>query len=263
MDKKRISISTCFDYGIPIEAQIPLISAAGFTHISLGSNQTHFNYLSGSDRQKLKELLNRYSLKIDTIHGPIADKPGVVEELKALAEGAAELEAPVVVLHGGPFTFNEYELDPRLARLIEVCREIEKISQNTGIIFALENVHPGPATELVRRIFLEVESQKIGFCYDSSHDQMYCPNPFDLLYELKDRLVAVHISDRIKEFVDHVIPGEGFIDWTNLCLILKDANMTFPLLLEVMTTHSSEKDPVRFLELAFDRGCALYDEIFS
>jgi len=263
MDKRQISISTCFDYSISIETQIPLISEAGFTHISLGSDRSHFNYRPGDDRKKLRELINRYSLKIDTIHGPNADKPGIVDELKEIAEASEELEVPVVVLHGGPFTFNEYELDSRLASLIEVCREIETISQRSGVIFALENVHPGPATELVRRTLLEIDSQYIGFCYDSSHDQINGPNPFDLLHELKDRLVAVHISDRIEEFVDHVLPGEGFIDWTELCRILGQADITFPLLLEVMTTHSSEKDPAKFLKLAFDSGCTLYDEIFS
>ena len=263
MERKRLSISTCFDYSIPIEKQIPLIADAGFTHISLGQNQSHCNYLLETERYKLKELLSEYSLKIDTIHGPNTDKPHIIKELASIAESSAELEVPVVVLHGGPFAFDESELDLRFLELKKVCREIEIISQNTGIAFALENVLPGPATELVMRTLLEVNSQYIGFCYDSSHDQIGGPKPFDLLYKLKDRLVAVHLSDRVKEFVDHVIPWEGFIEWERLCSILKNLDMAFPLLLEVMTTHSSEKEPVKFLRLAFERGCMLHDKIFS
>ena len=80
--------------------------------------------------------------------------------------------------------------------------------------------------------------------------------------ELKDKLIAVHLSDRVKEFVDHVIPGEGFINWTSLCSILRDSGISFPLLLEVMVTNSSEKDPAMFLNLAFKSGSKLYSKIY-
>jgi sugar phosphate isomerase/epimerase len=127
----------------------------------------------------------------------------------------------------------------------------------------LENVTPGPATEVVRRAILETDPAAIGFCYDSSHDQIGGPNEFELLLELRERLVAVHLSDRVREFVDHVIPGEGFIDWSKLCPILASARITFPLLLEVMTTNCVEKDPLRFLSQAFESGRELYHRIHS
>lgn len=39
---KSISISTCFNYSIPIEKQIPMIKKTGFSHISIGSEYEHF-----------------------------------------------------------------------------------------------------------------------------------------------------------------------------------------------------------------------------
>ena len=261
-DKKSLSISTCFDYSIPIEKQMPLIAKAGFTHVSLGMNRSHFDYLSKESRQKLAELLSRYSLKIDTIHGPVTDNTSI-EEFKEIAKASVEFNAPVVVLHSSIPDFGENELNSRFLELKKACRVLDIISQNTGITFALENLIPGPATELVRKTLLELDSKYIGFCYDSSHDQIKGPRSFELLQELKSKLVAVHLSDRVKEFVDHVIPWEGFVDWDELCRILKDSNVTFPLLLEVMTTHSAEKDPVKFLTLAYERGCRLYDKIFT
>lgn len=125
----------------------------------------------------------------------------------------------------------------------------------------LENLVPGPPTEMTRIAILESDPAAIGFCYDSSHDQIGGPKKFDLLLGLRDRLVAVHLSDRVREFVDHVIPGEGFVDWSKLCPILASASMTFPLLLEVMTANSVEKDPFRFLRLAFKSGRELYHRI--
>jgi sugar phosphate isomerase/epimerase len=257
---QRLSVSTCFDYHVPITEQVALVSAAGFSHVSLGQNRSHFDYLSKDKRTELLRLLVQYSLQVDTVHGPQADTAGV-DELASIAEAAVDLQAPVVVLHGGPFEFGPDELEPRLIDLRRICLQLDTISRRTGVRFALENVAPGPATELVRRAILESDPTTIGFCYDSSHDQIGGPKGFDLLLELKERLVAVHLSDRVREFVDHVIPGDGFIDWNMLCPILASARMTFPLLLEVMTTNSIEKDPSRFLGMASKEGRSLYHRI--
>lgn len=261
-DKRNISISTFFDYNIPIESQIPLIAEAGFTHFSLGFKRSHFDYLSQEARKKLTGLTNRYGLKIDTIHGPNMDRTGI-GEYKEIAKAAVELNVPVIVLHGSSFEFNEDELEDRFLELEKACRKIVEISQKTGITFALENVLPGPPTELIRRILRESDPEYIGFCYDSSHDQIDGPRSFELLEELRSKLVAFHLSDRVKPFIDHVIPWEGFIHWEELCPVLRTSNITFPLLLEVSTTNSAEKDPAKFLTLAYERGCRLYDKIFT
>lgn len=50
MDRRLISISTCFDYGIPIEQQIPLIAKAGFSYVSLGENKEHSRLMSKEGR---------------------------------------------------------------------------------------------------------------------------------------------------------------------------------------------------------------------
>jgi len=260
MNKIKLSISTCFNYGVSIEEQIPLITEAGFTHVSLGQNLQHFDYLSADKRQQLSRLLDQFNLNIDTIHGPQADKTDLVK-LANVAQSAVDLHAPVVVMHAGPFEFGENELTTRLAQLKEKILNMQDIGHRRGIIFALENVLPGPATELVRRAIIETDSSHVGFCYDSSHDQIEGPRPFTLVSELRNRLVAVHLSDRVKEFVDHVIPGDGFIRWDELCAVLRTSPKGFPLLLEVMMVNSVEKDPSKFLQLAFISGKRLYSQI--
>jgi sugar phosphate isomerase/epimerase len=261
MVTQRLSVSTCFDYNVPIAEQLALVSVAGFSYVSLGQSRSHFDYLSKDKRTELLRLLVLYSLQVDTIHGPQADTAGV-DELVSIAEAAAHLKAPVIVMHGGPFEFGPEEINSRLVGLHRKCLELDRISRSTGVKFALENVAPGPATELIRKTILDSDPATIGFCYDSSHDQIGGPRAFDLLLELRERLFAVHLSDRVREFVDHVMPGEGFIDWDTLVQILASARITFPLLFEVMTTNSFEKDPSRFLSMAFNRGCALYGRVF-
>jgi len=248
-------------YEIPIEKQVPMIAQAGFSHVSLGEKEQHSRFLSKEGREQLNILMEKNSVQIDTIHGYSADQKNSVELLSLTAEAAAELNVPVVVIHGGPFTLNQEDFKNKYEILMNNCRKLDLIGKKYEITFALENVCPGPATDLIKHTILDMKSPNIGFCYDSSHDQINGPNPFDLLLELKHRIVAVHLSDRIKEFVDHVIPGEGFIDFNKICQILKDSNYSRPLLLEIMMTHSSEKNPQDFLNKSYSRGCELYDMI--
>jgi sugar phosphate isomerase/epimerase len=261
-DAPAVSVATSFDYSIPIDEQLALIAAAGFTHVSLGGSEAHSGHGSPEGRARLKALLRRHGLRVDTVHGPSADWPDAVAGLTATAEAAVDLGAAVVVVHGGPFDFPADELPVRLETLLSTCAGIQPVAARTGVVFALENVLPGPATDLIRRALPRLDRRAFGFCYDSSHDQIGGPRPFDLLDELGERLVAVHLSDR-REFVDHVIPGEGFIDWSVLAERLRATPFGGPLLLEVSVTHSAEKEPRRFLDLAYNRGRQLHDDVFA
>jgi sugar phosphate isomerase/epimerase len=137
------------------------------------------------------------------------------------------------------------------------------VLEQTGIVLAIENVRPGPATDLVRLSLAELDTPSFGFCYDSAHDQIDGPRPFTLLDELGHRLKAVHLSDRVREFVDHVPPGDGWIDWVALTAAIRATPFAGPLLFEVMVLHSTEKDPERLLRLVHERGSALYNQIFA
>lgn len=65
---KNISISSCFDYDIPLEEQMKYISKAGFTHISLGSNLEHSKLFEVGRVEQIKKLLFENELSIDTVH---------------------------------------------------------------------------------------------------------------------------------------------------------------------------------------------------
>ncbi len=252
-----VSIATSFDYTVPIERQLPRIADAGFTHVSLGARVNHSDYLSATGRRRLRRLVERYGLGLDTIHGPRADAPDPVATLDAVVRAAGELEVPVVVIHGGPFDFPASELDTRFETLIDTCERLQPILDRFGVQLALENVLPGPATELVARAIQTLDSGRFGFCYDSAHDQIGGPRPLDLLARLRRRLIAVQLSDRSRDFVDHLLPGEGFIDWAAVCGQLRRARFQRPLLLEVATTHSAEKEPRSFLRRAHARAVTL------
>ncbi|MCY3712698.1 MAG: sugar phosphate isomerase/epimerase [Gemmatimonadetes bacterium] len=210
---KQKSISTCFSYAHTLEGLFPLINTAGFTHVSLGEKSPHSRYLGISERKSLRHLLVDSDLKMDTIHGSRLDLPKALYNLSATAEAAAFLDVPVVVVHASSFNFDASEFNERIKPVLDTCEALVPIAEESGVKFALENVLPGPATEFVGYALERLPSGYFGFCYDSSHDQIGGPKPFTLLESLADRLLALHLSDRIRDHVDHVVPGEGFIDW--------------------------------------------------
>ena len=155
--------------------------------------------------------------------------------------------ASIVVAHVGPFNCGADGLDERLTLVLSVCNALAPVAKATGVRFALENLMPGPATDLERRALFDLDPAAFGLCYDSSHDQIDGPRPFDLIDEFRNRIFAVHLSDRIKAHVDHVIPGEGFVAWADMCQKLGMANYTGPILMEVLMTHSRFQEPDDFL----------------
>ena len=196
-------------------------------------------------------------LSVDTIHGYSMDKPDTLDVNRRIIDAAVELNAPVVVLHCSSFSFDPATLDARRSDIREKFELFGAISEASGARFALENVLPGVATDFMEEMLAEADPKYFGFCYDSSHDQIDGPRDFGLLERNLGRLTAVHVSDRIREFVDHVIPGEGFIDFDRLCSLLKRAEIGFPLLMEVMTVNSSHKDPKAFLNAVKDAATEL------
>jgi len=244
------SVATSFQYGIPIETQVRLVAEAGFSHISLGAQLEHSGYLKADRRSELMARLTDLGLAIDTIHARGLHADEAIEQASETAIAAAELGAPCVVAHVGPFHFKRQEIDQRLRWALSACRALAHVARATGVVFALENVMPGPATDLVRLALQRLDPAVFGLCYDSSHDQIDGPRPFDLIDEFRDRIFAVHLSDRIEPHVDHVLPGEGFIQWSEMSERLRIARYAGPVLMEVMMTHSRFHDPGWFLHEA-------------
>jgi sugar phosphate isomerase/epimerase len=248
------SISCCFDYTVPIDRQLDLIAAAGFTHVS-PSRAEHAGYLDPQRRRALAKRLASAGLGVDTIHGPTLTAPDAVEVAAATIGAAAEIGASTVVLHPTPFMIEpgatEDLLDVTRRRLAQVVGTVH----GRGVTVALENLCPGPAIEVLTSLLDDVDPAIAGFCYDSSHDQIDGPNPLDLLERLGERVKAVHLSDRKAPFVDHLIPGEGFIDFDAICERLALTPFSGPVLLEVMNTHTAEKRP-RELVLDAHRAAA-------
>jgi sugar phosphate isomerase/epimerase len=261
---RELSISTSMNYDIPLETQFAFIHEAGFTHVSIGGNYEHSGILNPDNWGRLSELLSANKLAIDTIHGTVLDKENALMVNEMLAKAAKHFGVLVVVVHASSFAFHPASEADRKSKLKNMIADLNRIACENNIVWAVENVLPGVATDLAEWFIREANSPHIGFCYDCAHDQIDGPNPLNLLTRLKDKARAVHLSDRSREFVDHQIPGEGFIDFDGICALIKQSDFTPPLLMEVMTENSTYgKDIEKFISLAYDRACEIYDKMWG
>ncbi|MBP5492949.1 MAG: sugar phosphate isomerase/epimerase [Clostridiales bacterium] len=259
----QTSISTTFDYSVPIEQQLPMIHKAGFTHVSFGMNYEHSGLLDEANWEKLGKLLKENDLLVDTVHGYDLDRADSIEKNEILARAARALGAPVVVIHCTIFWFEDDEYEEKYQLVAGRIKEMERIAKETGIRFAFENMVPGKPTDLCVEMVKMADPEYIGFCYDSSHDQIDGPRPMDLLSELQDRVIAVHLSDRIREFVDHVIPGEGFVRFDEITPLLKASPFKGPILMEVGVENSKYKDPEELVAKAHEAAADLWNKVYS
>ena len=253
--KNRISISTCYDYDTPIFDQIDAISKVGFNHISFSSNYEHSGILDKQKRKAIIKKLKETNLQVDTVHGCCTDADNCIEVLHEVIKASIEFEAPIIVIHPlTGFEIEKNEIEEKVEKLIEVCKYFREILVKSNIKFAIENLFPANATEVVRRGLKLLDAECFGLCYDSSHDQVDGPRTFEFLEENKERLIAVHLSDRIRPFVDHALPGEGFIDFDEIIKSLNKVAYSGTVLLELLIENSNEKDRKIFLRRAFKEG---------
>lgn len=257
--REKISISTCFNYDIPVSEQLRMISDVGFTHVSFGNNVEHLDLFK--ETSNIKQLLSKYNLKVDTIHGCSSDQEDSILLLKKYAKAAFELGAKVVVIHPCQFYITKDMIEVKLNKLLEVCNVLKDIAIEYKVQFAIENLHPDAATDVVEKALDVLESRYFGLCYDTSHAQIDGPREFPLLPKYADRIIAVHISDRIKEFVDHVVPGEGFIDFNIFTTYLKDCNYSSAILMEVSNLHTTYKTDRKFLQQTYNSAMKIHNSL--
>jgi len=255
---QKISISSSFNYSIPILDQIDLISDIGFTHLTLGSDYEHSGIFDTERLTALKEKLEECSIHIDTIQNSVdLDCEEWDNILIRTIEAAVFLGVNVIAVHCSKLIFEASEYEARKMAISRKLKKIEYLCRQNNIRVALENVAPGISTKLMEDMLEIGNPQYIGFCYNSSNDQINGPRPMDLLEKWKYRMIAVRISDRIGEYAENALPGEGYIDFDAMTEIFKSVHSDIPFLVEVTIKNSKYQDSHEFLQIAYDAAARL------
>jgi len=152
-------------------------------------------------------------------------------------EISAKLGVKTVTIHPGRF-FGE-PTDEEAARVRELnvagFREIRQKAEELDLTISIENLGrhlPRTAAELLDLIDA-IDRPGIGVTFDTSHANMAGIDMPAAIRELGERLTAVHISDNHGENDEHLIPGDGKIDWPPIMEALRDVGFGGTLNFEI------------------------------
>ena len=137
----------------------------------------------------------------------------------------------------------------RVKRLVEFAEQKQ-------VNLAIENLNSIPHLD---RIYAELSSERLGFCYDSGHEHFIHPNA-DCLSRYGNKLFAVHLHDNCGDSDAHLLPYDGTIEWDAVRTKLKACREIPYLTLEVDFKREHPKSALyrglsaaEFLALAYAR----------
>lgn len=257
-----LNIVDYFGYNLPSQERFRLIKEAGFSGITGLLWQDDFD----KDYQSFPDYANNTGLYIENIHSPwwgyndiwVDNKKGqnFMQEIIELIKICSFYKISTIVMHPEHKNGTEYSKLPVTFDIgLERLKIIVDMAERFKINIAMENMC---RFEYLDCIFNNIHSERMGFCFDSGHWNVFMPN-IDLLTLYGDRLMALHLHDNNGEEDWHALPLSGNINWNYIADKLKKIKYEGALSLEVGNkTLEHIKSPDEFLKLAFERATKIF-----
>jgi sugar phosphate isomerase/epimerase len=243
-----IGISTGAFYDIPILECLQPILAAGFGMLEVCSSQTHLDYHDMPAVQQAAKRMRELHLEAYSFHAPFADWIDITcpdhelrrrsrDQLMQAAQAACEMHARYFVLHPGPEHrhFQEPDESARRHRAVEILNDLSDRCRQLGVGLALENMLPHLFTGPIRDLLWVVGAMHwggVGICLDTGHAFLAGDLPA-VVDKLSGHLWMLHINDNHGQSDEHLLPGEGLIDWRDLVARLARIPFNGGMILEV------------------------------
>lgn len=228
-----------FGYNIDYTERLRLIKEASFDSIMLWWGDEFDDYKK--IKTKLPELAANYGLSVENIHAPImgansiwldnANSLDILRKYEKAILDCSALEIPTAVLH---LTDNKPDFAPTTLGL-DRFKKLVDIAEKNSVNIALEN---NGDTYLLEYLFSNIKSDRLGFCYDSGHENCY-DKGYGFLDVYRDKVFALHLHDNDGINDIHAIPGDGNIDWENISSKLKEIRYDGAISLEVIRESSN------------------------
>ncbi|QDQ42202.1 sugar phosphate isomerase/epimerase [Methylacidiphilum kamchatkense Kam1] len=253
----RLGISTSVFSDRPIFEVLPLIAKEKFEVVEIWSSPdsqlqyTHFDVQNLKELKELKTQLAAFNLKAISLHSPFYPSfdlshpdPSIQEQsinvTVAAAKALKEIGGEILVVHPSGVEKNQFsELTEENKRLELIRKNIGIIYQYThklGVILALETLLPQFLGSNLDFLFHLVSSfpEDVGICFDTGHVLLNHQADIDIQYKkIAKRVVSLHIQDTLGQQDDHLVPGDGIINWQNFIEALKEEKFKGDFLLEI------------------------------
>lgn len=243
-------------YHLPCRERLRLIRQAGFDSVMVTwrdeSPET-------ATPEEIFDAALCAGLRVNTMHAPTAhtpelwrDTPGGTEyenRLRYIIRFCGEHGVPNLVLH----TTKKFETPPPNETGAERVQRLADVAERNEVNLAWENTRFLSYNEY---LYARVSSPRMRFCFDCGHANAFTPGE-DPLARFGDRLVTVHLHDNHGPQVgdEHLLPGQGCIDFTALMRRLKPYGLRYYHLESHLLTRGDETaaDMAAYLADAYAR----------
>jgi sugar phosphate isomerase/epimerase len=195
----------------------------------------------------LKELIDSFGLEV-SLHASFWDlNPAThlrelyrltLKQVRRSIEACRALGGEIVAVHFGrcPVPDVAWVKEKAAKRYREFVGKCLNFSREHGTILALENAGGGPAfypqnIEELKQVISELEGVKITFDIAHAHlaehkagRKFTAEAIANSIKRVKEYLIHVHLHDNHGEHDEHLVPGEGSIDFAPIVRALKEIN---------------------------------------
>jgi L-ribulose-5-phosphate 3-epimerase len=238
----KLGISTTVDYTINIFDQLRLFSRAGFKFVSIGARMEHSGFYEPNRFNDFLKKTADFGLLMESVHAPFGEEHDLAATDGAARQVAAEsiidfisrstgYGIPIVIIHP-----HHYFSDDKEACFERAADSLAKVllAKPDEIAVAIENLPTREGSWICDKLLETFDRGKVGFCYDSSHENM-SGEPFHLLKKHYLRMITCHLSDNQGFKDQHLVPGDGNINWGELKSFFDKSPKMHNILLEVGT----------------------------
>ena len=240
----QFGVSTHLYHGARLDRDhLVEIAAHGFEAVEIFATRTHFDYHDAQAVHDLKDHLRDTGLRPHAVHAPTAAsfRDGVwgtsysiaqgdegarrvaVDETVAAIGAAAQLGAPVVVLHPGvPTAQQPSPRDNRADALVRSVEELQAAAEPLGVRLALEVIpnRLGGADALVGLLEDELDLDGLGVCLDTGHANIL-GDVSEAVETAGGFVISTHVHDNDGRADSHEVPFKGAIDWPTVLMAFR------------------------------------------
>jgi sugar phosphate isomerase/epimerase len=250
-------------YGINIKfkERISSIKEAGFeaTSIWLGTEE---DLVKENKINDMPIIVRDSGLYLENVHIPFnncndiwSNDTSLIEplyqEYKKYLSFCYKNEIPIMVMH----ISKGNQIKEINKNGIDFLIQLVKIAEDLNIKIALENTR---IPVFINKVYQQINSKHLGFCYDSSHDILYSNKPYVILKENKEKLFCIHISDNDGKNDSHWLPYEGIINWK---LLIESFPKEYTGVYTLEVVPKDNENNIDFLKIALKRIKRIENEI--
>ena len=252
---KIVTTTSVFPPCCPTEKAMERLAAIGFDALDLAIDncvqQADFPYMTPGWRDWAKRLHEKAEkLGVSWTHSHSCGDASATDDASfRVFETCSILHIPYTVIHpvfAGKNGVYESE-DEFLSVNIPLIRRLLPYAEQYGVTILSENLLWGASArpEVISRLVKEVNSSLFGWCFDTGHANCFGIPP-GILNGLESIPLSLHMQDNHGSLRDeHLIPGDGCINWKELLDTLRAVGYGGDLVLEAHHQSLEAEDDAR------------------